>query len=182
MSTAAPNTDGLHAAMTLALKALQISQPSPPASFGPEAKAQARGLHTAATQALRAALAGTAHHTAALSLVQQEALAAMARWQSAIETLQDSLAPVMAALDASPESPVSEALTKMELALTDATAQLVGCTTEELQWHWLENDFGRRGLTCRLADGMQVAVTGHSRFLFTAGFGPGIQDTTRAAA
>lgn len=165
-----PNTTGLHTTLEMALAALQMAQPTPPASFGAEATAQAKAQHTAAIHAVRAAMASTAHHSAALGLVQLEALAAMARWQSAIEGLQNSLAPVMEALDASPESPVSQALDRMEMAITAATAQLIGCSTEELQWHWLENNFGRRGLCCT-AYGLNVAVTSHSHFLFTIGFG-----------
>lgn len=98
------------------------------------------------------------------------ALEILQRWQTAIQQLAQEFEPVLTAFGQALEGPVPDALTGIECALTDATADLLGCSREELQWHWLENDFGAKGKVCVL-NGKEVAVRTLQDFAKTLGYG-----------
>jgi hypothetical protein len=97
------------------------------------------------------------------------ALEILQRWQTAIQQLAQEFEPVLTAFGQVVEGPVPDALTGMECALTDATADLLGCTREELQWHWLENQFGAKRLVC-VRNGQERAIATLEDFAWSLGF------------
>jgi len=80
---------------------------------------------------------------------RHEKMQALKDWQLAIQESDALIAPVREMLLIRPESPINEAVDRLGIALTDATAKLVGDKAEWLDWYAMENDFGRKGLSAR---------------------------------
>jgi len=97
------------------------------------------------------------------------ALQILQRWQTAIQQLAQEFEPVLTAFGQVVEGPVPDALTSIECALTDATAELLGCSREELQWHWLENDFGAKRKVC-VVNGQERAIKTLEDFAWSLGY------------
>ena len=98
-----------------------------------------------------------------------QALHILRRWQTAIQNMAQEFEPVLTAFGQVVDGPVPDALTGMECALTDATAELLGCSREELQWHWLENDFGAKRKVC-VRNGEERAIATLQDFAWTLGY------------
>lgn len=76
-----------------------------------------------------------------------EKLAALQRWQAAIERSDALIDPVIMALGLSPESAVSNAVWGLQSAFTREVGAIVGDTGDWLNWHVHENDMGKRGFS-----------------------------------
>ena len=79
-------------------------------------------------------------------MTKEQKLAALTRWQQAMEHAESTIEPVIDLLQLQPESPICDAVWRLQSALTAATADLVGDPAEWLSWHAMENDMGRKGL------------------------------------
>lgn len=51
---------------------------------------------------------------------------------------------------ATPNAPTVQALAALQVFATEQTARLIGCGTLELEWWWLENAYGAKGMACGL--------------------------------
>lgn len=79
-------------------------------------------------------------------MTPEQKLAALTRWQEAMERSDVTIDPVVSLLQLQPESPVCDTVWRLQSALTAATADLVGDCGEWLNWYALENDMGRKGM------------------------------------
>lgn len=79
-------------------------------------------------------------------MTQEQKLAALTRWQQAMEKADSTIDPVISLLQLQPESPICDVVWRLQSALTAATADLVGDQAEWLSWYAMENDMGRKGL------------------------------------
>ena len=80
-------------------------------------------------------------------MTKEQKLAALTRWQQAMEKVDSTIDPVINLLQLHPESPVCETVWRLQSALTAATADLVGGDPLDwMGWYALENDMGRKGL------------------------------------
>ena len=79
-------------------------------------------------------------------MTPEQKLAALTRWQEAMELADSTIDPVIDLLQLHPESPVCNTVWRLQSALTAATADLVGDCGEWLSWYALENDMGRKGM------------------------------------
>lgn len=78
-------------------------------------------------------------------MTQEQKLAALTRWQQAMEQADAALNPVISLLKLEPESPVCEAVWRLQRVLIDTTADLVGDQGDWLDWYAHENEMGRKG-------------------------------------
>lgn len=78
-------------------------------------------------------------------MTREQKLAALNRWQQAMEQADAALNPVISLLKLEPESPVCEAVWGLQRALIDTTAGLVGDQGDWLDWYAHENEMGRKG-------------------------------------
>ena len=76
---------------------------------------------------------------------REQKLSALARWQQAIEQSDAAIDPVIKLLQLQPESPICEAVWRLQSALTSMTADIVGDFGDWLGWYAMENDMGRKG-------------------------------------
>ena len=67
-------------------------------------------------------------------------------WQAAIEAADAKISPVMEVLKLPPESPVFEAVSGLQDALTAVVAAIFDDADGSIAWYWLENGMGRKGL------------------------------------
>ena len=67
-------------------------------------------------------------------------------WQAAIEAADAKISPVMEVLKLPPESPVFEAVSELQDALTAVVSAIFDDADGSIAWYWLENDMGRKGL------------------------------------
>lgn len=74
-----------------------------------------------------------------------EKLAALQRWQAAIERADKLINPVIETLQLIPESPIPESVWGLQDALTEAVALAVGDSFDWLSWYAHENNFGAGG-------------------------------------
>lgn len=72
-------------------------------------------------------------------------LAALESWQAAIESSSAKIDPVMTLLKLPAESPIFEAVSYLQTALTTVVSAAFDDAEEWLAWYWLENDMGRKG-------------------------------------
>lgn len=80
-------------------------------------------------------------------MTQEQKLAALTRWQQAMEQADATIDPVIDLLQLHPESPICEAVWRLQSALTAATGDLVGGDPLDwLGWYALENEMGQKGL------------------------------------
>lgn len=79
-------------------------------------------------------------------MTREQKLAALNRWQQAMEQADAAINPVIDLLQLQPESPVCSAVWKLQRLLTDMTAELVGDQAEWLDWYSYENDMGRNAM------------------------------------
>lgn len=79
-------------------------------------------------------------------MTPEQKLAALTRWQQAMEQADAAINPVVELLQLQPESPVCGAVWKLQRLLTDMTAELVGDQADWLDWYAYENDMGRKGM------------------------------------
>lgn len=79
-------------------------------------------------------------------MTREQKLAALNRWQQAMEQADAAINPVIELLQLQPESPVCGAVWKLQRLLTDMTAELVGDQADWLDWYAYENDMGRKGM------------------------------------
>lgn len=77
---------------------------------------------------------------------RDQKLAALKRWQDAMERADATIDPVIQLLQLQPESPICDAVWRLQSALTAMTADLVGDCADWLSWYALENDMGRKGM------------------------------------
>ena len=75
----------------------------------------------------------------------EKKLAALKHWQQAMERADATIDPVIDALKLQPESPICDAVWRLQSALTAMTADLVGDCGDWLSWYAMENDMGRKG-------------------------------------
>jgi hypothetical protein len=86
-------------------------------------------------------------------MTQEQKLAALTRWQQAMERADATIDPVIDLLQLHPESPICEAVWRLQSALTAATGDLVGGDPFDwLGWHALENEMGQKGLEAGRGD------------------------------
>ena len=78
-------------------------------------------------------------------MTKEQKLAALTRWQQAMEQADATIGPVIGLLQLQPESPVCGAVWRLQRLLTDMTAELVGDQAEWLDWYAYENDMGHKG-------------------------------------
>lgn len=81
-----------------------------------------------------------------MSLDSAQKLAILKRWADAINTGTEHCDKLDEAMGLSPESKTRAAFYDLMEALTKATAELVGDTMGNLEWHWMDNDMGRKGM------------------------------------
>ena len=79
-------------------------------------------------------------------MTQDQKLAALRRWATAIEAGEGMLNPVIELLDLRPEGPITSALWLTQDALTLATAELVGDKAEWLTWFAADNEMGTKAM------------------------------------
>lgn len=89
----------------------------------------------------------------------RQKLAALTRWQQAMEQADAAIDPVIELLQLQPESPVCGAVWQLQRLLTDMTAELVGDQAEWLDWYAYENDMGRKGLEAGWRDQLREIRT-----------------------
>ncbi|MXS85325.1 hypothetical protein ABO04_05170 [Nitrosomonas sp. HPC101] len=65
-------------------------------------------------------------------------------WQETISDLEDQLDALSKIVQACPESPLINAIHRIESRYTRSVARLVGDDNEWLDWYWLEVDMGSK--------------------------------------
>lgn len=83
--------------------------------------------------------------TTKLTSTQLEAI--LHKWQADMQQADSLIDPVIEMAGLSPESRICSAVWGLQSALTTAVAAVIGTTTDWLEWHVHENDYGRMGLT-----------------------------------
>lgn len=79
-------------------------------------------------------------------MTREEKLQWLETWQTEIQQSRAKFKPLSDLLKLSHESGPEIAFYGMHDAYTKAVAELVGDEVEWLFWHWLENDFGAKGM------------------------------------
>lgn len=77
---------------------------------------------------------------------KEQISAALHAWQHTIEQADQRMQPAIDALGLPPESPVWLAVQELQTSLTVMTAAYVNDRCNWLEWFWIENDMGAKGM------------------------------------
>ena len=89
-------------------------------------------------------------------------------WHSDMIQMDKTLEKVNSAIGLVPEGDLYHACSCMMSALTLTTAELVNDEAEWLEWHWLENGMGSKGLSAGY-DGKERPIKGLDDLLWLMG-------------
>ena len=79
-------------------------------------------------------------------MTKDEKLEALTKWQAAIEKADRVFDPIVDAIGLEPDGALFELVTDLQIEMTEITSFAVGDTEQWLDWYWLENDMGNKGM------------------------------------
>jgi hypothetical protein len=100
-------------------------------------------------------------------MTTKQATEHLTRWQTVIEQWEEIHDQLCKLTGDGPESPINDAAQRVIDALTEATAELIGATAEEMHWLRFECEFGRVERRCIMPSGAEITVNSARSFLAT---------------
>jgi hypothetical protein len=100
-------------------------------------------------------------------MTTKQATLHLTRWQSVIEQWEEIHDQLCKLTGGGPESPINDTAQRVIDALTEATAELIGATSQEMDWFRFDCKFGKSKMPCLMSPGHEIVVESARSFLAT---------------
>lgn len=98
-------------------------------------------------------------------MTTDEKMKLLQTWETVICGMESEEDKLQVTLQPDRDSPFMATLYKLETEYTNAVAKLVGDTGDWLEWYWLENNMGAKGMPASRQRGKMKPVTGIRQLL-----------------